>query len=291
MSLLHVEHVDGAVAGADLDQAVPDRFRGGLSGATGGFLEREAVREERREGRRVRAAGAVGRRHVVARDGNLDMPLAVEQVVDRVVAVAAGHDDRTGAELDDRLCQLGTCPGAWHRAMASQDERLVEVRRHDRREREEARDEDVDSVVLKQLRAAARDHHGVDGERHVDVGEVVRHRSDQLRGEEHPGLGGVDADVVEDRVELRADEIGRKLVHSRDGGRVLRRQRDEDARPVTAGGRKRLQVGLDAGPAAGIRRRDRECARNHLPPFAGITRIRFDGCDLSPGRGTPVARV
>jgi hypothetical protein len=24
------------------------------------------------------------------------------------------------------------------------------------------------------------------------------------------------------------------------------------------------------------------------PPFAGTNRIRFDGCDLSPGQGTPV---
>ena len=27
----------------------------------------------------------------------------------------------------------------------------------------------------------------------------------------------------------------------------------------------------------------------HAAPFAGMTRIRFDGCDLSPGQGTPVA--
>src|SRR5581483_6520002 len=26
-------------------------------------------------------------------------------------------------------------------------------------------------------------------------------------------------------------------------------------------------------------------------PFAGMTRIRFDGCDLSPERGTPVAEA
>src|SRR5215467_10428935 len=26
-------------------------------------------------------------------------------------------------------------------------------------------------------------------------------------------------------------------------------------------------------------------------PFAGMTRIRFDGCDLSPGRGTPVGEA
>ena len=30
--------------------------------------------------------------------------------------------------------------------------------------------------------------------------------------------------------------------------------------------------------------------QNHSAPFAGMTRIRFDGCDLSPDRGTPVGR-
>jgi hypothetical protein len=29
---------------------------------------------------------------------------------------------------------------------------------------------------------------------------------------------------------------------------------------------------------------------NVIPPFAGMTRIRFDGCDLSPERGTPVCQ-
>ena len=36
----------------------------------------------------------------------------------------------------------------------------------------------------------------------------------------------------------------------------------------------------------------RRCPFAHLPPFAGMTRIRFDGCDLSRVvHGTPVPRV
>ena len=44
--------------------------------------------------------------------------------------------------------------------------------------------------------------------------------------------------------------------------RVLRRQRDERGRAVHARGRERLQVGLDAGAAARVGRRDRQGARN-----------------------------
>ena len=52
---------------------------------------------------------------------------------------------------------------------------------------------------------------------------------------------------------------------------------------MTAEARERLQVGLDAGAAAGVRRGDGETARwCQRPPFAGTNRIRFSGCDLSP---------
>ena len=57
---------------------------------------------------------------------------------------------------------------------------------------------------------------------------------------------------------------------------------------VDAGGGKCLEVGLDPGPSAGIGAGDRDAAWNQLTPFAGMTRIRFDGCDLSRGCGTPV---
>ena len=108
--------------------------------------------------------------------------------------------------------------------------------------------------------------------------------------EEHPRLGGIDADVVEDRVELRAHELRRQLVDRRHARRVLRGQRDEHAtcrdspRPRTPSGR----------PGSRRRRRESDVAivsarGTTATPFAGMTRIRFDGCDLSPARGTPVA--
>ena len=66
-----------------------------------------------------------------------------------------------------------------------------------------------------------------------------------------------------------------------DLARVLRRERDDRRRPVNARGGERLQVGLDPGPSAGIGARNRDAAWNQRTPFAGMTRIRFDGCDLS----------
>src|SRR5205823_6296977 len=128
-------------------------------------------------------------------------------------------------------------------------------------------------------------------ERNPAAVEEVGHRLDQPAREEHARLGRVHADVVEDRLELCDDELARQLVHGRDRGRVLRRQRDESAHPVAAGGREGLQVGLDAGTPARIGRGDGETTRYwHFTPFAGTNRIRFDGCDLSPEIGAPRER-
>jgi hypothetical protein len=85
------------------------------------------------------------------------------------------------------------------------------------------------------------------------LSEVVGHDLDQVSREEHPRLCSVDADVAEDGLELRGDELRRHLVHSGHTRGVLRRQRDDRAHSVTAGGRERLQVGLDPGAAAGVR--------------------------------------
>jgi hypothetical protein len=93
--------------------------------------------------------------------------------------------------------------------------------------------------------------------------EEVRDRLDDRSAEEHSGLRRIDADVVEDRVELRADEVGWDLVDRRHLGRVLRREGDDRAQPVGAEAGERLQVGLDAGAAAGVRGGDRQAAGNH----------------------------
>jgi hypothetical protein len=59
-------------------------------------------------------------------------------------------------------------------------------------------------------------------------------------------------------------------VHRRHFNGVLRGQRDDRRRPVTAGGRERLQVGLNPRAAAGVRPRNRQYSRNYeeLPPPA-----------------------
>ena len=78
--------------------------------------------------------------------------------------------------------------------------RLAQVRRHDGRERKQARYERLDRVVLQQLRTRARDHHRIDDKRDVSAPQAKSATVvDQRAREEHPGLRGVDADVVEDQ--------------------------------------------------------------------------------------------
>ena len=254
---LRLQHVDRPFAAADLDEPVPHRLRGDARGFTCGVLERRALREQRRERGRVRAARAVRRRDVVAFDRDLDVSSVGEQMVDGLLAVPARDDHRRCAELVQPLGEL-----AARAVEAGERDRLVEVRRHDGRERKETRDQRVDRVVEQQLRARARDHHRVDDERHAALMQEVRDGVDDRLREQHPRLRGVDADVVEDGVELRADEVARQLVNGRDLLRVLRGQRDERGRAVHAGGREGLQVGLDPGTAARVGRCDRQGARN-----------------------------
>ena len=161
--------------------------------------------------------------------------------------------------------------------------------RHDRCEREQQRHERGDRVVLDELRARGGDEHRVDDERRRVGGEEQRHLFDHAAGVEHPGLGGIDADVGEDRLELRDDEGRGHLVDGGDARRVLGGQRDDRRHAVRSRGREGLQVGLDSGAAATVRAGDRQCSRYHCSPFAGANRIRFNGCDLSPARSTPVA--
>ena len=79
---------------------------GGRGGAAGRVEQREAAREQRRERGRVRAAGAVRRRHRVTLDRDLEVLAPVEEVVDGVFAVAARDERRRRAELDEPLGEL-----------------------------------------------------------------------------------------------------------------------------------------------------------------------------------------
>src|SRR6266511_1395613 len=111
----------------------------------------------------------------------------------------------------------------------------------------------------------ALEHH----RRHASV------RADQRRKREHP---------VPDHA---ADERRRKRVLEREveiGGEDEHEQGNAEVRPEQG----RVQQPEDAEPFR--HRLDPPTWSSHLPPFAGITRIRFDGCDLSSSarRSTPV---
>ena len=164
-------------------------------------LERQPAREQRGERGRVRAAGAVRRRDGEPLDGDLDVLRSRRRDGRRRLAVAAGDDRGRRAELDQPLGELGLR----RRRGAGERLRLREVRRHDRREREEPRDERIDGVCPRA--AARRRSRPAPGRRRAArgcgssaVGDGLDHRA----REEHPGLRGVDAEVGEDRVELRA---------------------------------------------------------------------------------------
>ena len=214
------------------------------------------------------------------------MLTAVEEVVDGL-AVSAGDDRRRRSESVDPLRQLRL--GNSLLLDPCKNLRLGEVRRHHRREGEKPLDQRLDGVGLEQLSTGARDHHRIDDQRYEPAFQKIGDGLDQAGGKEHPGLRRVDADVVEDRLELRGHELRRQLVDRGDPHRVLRRQRDERGQPVTPRRGERLQVGLDAGAAAGIGGGDRQTTWRQNSPFAGITRIRFAGV-ISALVGTPVRK-
>jgi hypothetical protein len=199
----------------------------------------------------------VRRGDVVPRHRDVDDVLTVEERVDGLAPVPAGDDHGLRAERVKTAGELGT-----RSRSACERLGLHQVGRDHGGEREEPGDERVDGVLAEEAGPRAGDHHGVDDERRGMRREILRDGLDDRRGEKHSRLCAVDADVREDRVELSDDELRRHLVDGRDACRVLCGERDDGAHAVTACCRECLQVGLDAGTAAGIRPGDRQTARN-----------------------------
>jgi len=152
--------------------------------------------------------------------------------------------------------------------------RLEEVRRHQRRPGEQPGPERVPEVLRLQRGADGGDHHRVDDEGEVLGIETLRDGPDDLAGVEHPRLRRAHVEVLEDRVELAADSGGGQRVDAADAARVLCGGAGEDGAAVDADGGEGLQVGLDAGAAAGVAAGDREDAGDaghREPPSEGLT--------------------
>jgi hypothetical protein len=68
----------------------------------------------------------------------------------------------------------------------------------------------------------------------------------------HADLDRVDSDIADNSFNLRENHLGRDRMDGADADRVLRRDRRDGRHRVTAEHRDRLDIGLNAGAAAGI---------------------------------------
>ena len=251
------EDVDGPGAGPDRAQAVADGLRGDALGLARGGLEVVAERQPRGQRRGVRAARAVRGAVGVARPGELDHALAVEDDVDRLLAVPAGDHDGARARARGRRA-ASSSPS--RRVVAGEHPRLGEVGGDDRGAGDDELDERGLGVLVEQPRAGLGDHHRVDHDRRAGRQQVegLPHRPRAGHASEHPDLDRVDADVLDDGAHLRDDHRRRHGLDRRHRHRVLRRDGRDRGRAVHAGAREGLQVGLDPGAAAGVRAGDRQ---------------------------------
>ena len=227
-----------------------------------------AEREAGRDRRRKRAPGAVRVAAVDARRTELVERVSVEQQVDDLRAgvrgsMAAGDDDRRGAHVANRAAPPRAHPplttmrrplnasasgmfGVTTRARGSSS---VHHRLH--------------AILVEQPLAALGDHHRIDDdERQIQLRDRRGHRFDDRRGGQHAGLRRVDRNVAGDRLDLRRDEVGAQRSHRLDAQRVLHGDGGDRAGAVDAERGKRLQVGLDAGAAAGVAARN--CQRYRI---------------------------
>ena len=114
--------------------------------------------------------------------------------------------------------------------------------------------------MVEQPRAGLGHHDGIDDDG-CPVRELVQRLRDgprRLDAAQHPDLHRVDAEVLGDGPDLREDHVGRDRMDGGHADRVLRGDRGDRCRPVNAGRRERLEVGLDARAAAGVRPGDGE---------------------------------
>ena len=156
--------------------------------------------------------------------------------------------------------------GGRHRAggVAGQHAGLGQVRGDHRRPRQDQGDERHLGVGLEQPRAGLGHHHRV----HDDRGPGGRRSSASAtarvvtRRSEHADLDGVDAEVLDDRAHLRDHHRRATRPRRPRPRRVLRGDGRDRGGAVDARSRERLEVGLDAGSAAGVRAGDGQADRH-----------------------------
>ena len=195
---------------------------------------------------------------VVALARDLDEPLAVEEEVGGLLAVAAGEDDGARAERVDGADELLGRPRP--RRSRAEHARLGHVRAS--RPPPAARSCVRSASWASSSSSRAPLSEIITGSSTTGASPTRSSASPTASivcdAAEHADLDGVDADVVDHRPDLLDDHLARNRIHGGHRHRVLSGDRGDGRHPVHPAARERLEVRLNAGAAAGIRAGDGE---------------------------------
>ena len=175
----------------------------------------------------------------------------------------------------------GRCLQVRHLAQgaAQQQGSLVQIRRHHLHPWKQFAHQHRHSFLGNQAIATGGHHHRV--EHHVVQLVMVNrpgHHLDDVRRMQHADLDGVDANVIQHRLQLR---LQKRRWHAVDGLHplgVLRGERGDGGHAVAAQSAEGFQIGLDACAAAAVRTGNRQHAKVlagefmcvHGPDYVGV---------------------
>ena len=202
---------------------------------------------------------------------------AGDEIVGALGALPVAALDQHGAAAHREQALALTGDGAFVRGdgLVQQGGGFQQVRRDQRCLRNEFCAKRIDGFSGQQPIAGGCHHHGV--EHDVLWRPPFESRGDGSDDPEirhHADLDRADLEIGEHRIDLRGDKFRGHLMNARDAGGVLRGQRGDDGGAVDAERGKRLQVGLNAGAAGGIRAGDGERDRRHcMTHSAGGNRV------------------
>ena len=224
-------------------------------GAGHGHLQGQAVAETGGDGRRQGAAGAVvvGGLHLGLGQefGRLSGLAEAVRDHDGAFHMPALDEHGLGAHPDERLTGgsgvIGAADGhaGEHLGFGAVGGQQVAAGDH-------AFPEGFHGILTQQAAAALAHGNRVHHQREAAVAQGVGQGVDDAGREEHAGLGGVHGKTVQHGAQLQHDEFGPGRVDAGDAQAVLGGQGRDDAHAVAAQGHDGLEVGLDAGTAAGV---------------------------------------
>ena len=96
---------------------------------------------------------------------------------------------------------------------------------------------------------------------------------DNLGRGDHADFDGVGADIVKDGIDLRRDNIGGDVLHGGDAQGVLCGDGRDGRLCIQTVRRDSLDIGLNAGAAAGIAARDGKCSFHGFAPLSQVKKL------------------